>query len=210
MAKRADVVDGMVVVTRNPGPDPGELRPMSASVPAELTIHTGSFDAFFRQELRGLVALLTAVTGSTALAEELAQEAMVRAHQRWSRISAYEDPGAWVRRVGLNLAFNARARRRTERHALERLAVDRSLTVTTLHRDDGPDEFWAIVRRLPRRQAAAVVLHYLEDRPVTEVATILGCAEGTAKAHLHKGRARLAQLIETPGTETHHGPRPTS
>jgi len=49
---------------------------------------------------------------------------------------------------------------------------------------------------LPRRQAAAVTLHYLEDRPVTEVANILGCAEGTAKAHLHKGRATLAKLLD--------------
>ena len=60
------------------------------------------------------------------------------------------------------------------------------------------DDFWALVRQLPPRQAAAVALHYLEDRPVTEVAAILGCAEGTAKAHLHKGRAALARLLEHP------------
>jgi RNA polymerase sigma-70 factor (ECF subfamily) len=54
------------------------------------------------------------------------------------------------------------------------------------------------VRRLPARQAAAVALHYLEDRPVTEVASILGCAEGTAKAHLHKGRTNLAKLLDVP------------
>lgn len=176
--------------------------PAPASPAVELGIHVGGFDSFYRRELPGLVALLTAVTGNTAHAEELAQEAMLRAHQRWERVGGYDKPGAWVRRVALNLAFNAGARRRTERRALERLAGDRLARWAVLPRDDGADDFWALVRTLPRRQAAAVVLHYLEDRSVADVAAILGCAEGTAKAHLHKGRAALARLL---GSEHDHG-----
>ena len=57
------------------------------------------------------------------------------------------------------------------------------------------DEFWALVRQLPDRQAAAVALHYLEDRSIAEMAVILDCAEGTAKAHLHKARATLASRL---------------
>lgn len=172
------------------------------TAPVELSIHVGGFDSFYRQEMAGLVTLLTALTGSTPQAEELAQEAMLRAHQRWDRISGYDKPGAWVRRVGVNLALNAGARRRSERRALERLAGDRLQPGMVLPRDDGPDDFWAMVRILPRRQAAAVALHYLEDLPVAEVATILGCAEGTAKAHLHKGRTTLARLL---GSELNDG-----
>ena len=48
-------------------------------------------------------------------------------------------------------------------------------------------EFWHAVRRLPKRQAQAVALHYLEDASVAEIAAIMGCAENTVKVHLHRG-----------------------
>jgi RNA polymerase sigma-70 factor (ECF subfamily) len=51
------------------------------------------------------------------------------------------------------------------------------------------------VRSLPRRQAQAVALHYLEDLPVAEIARVLGCAEGTVKAHLHHGREALGRRL---------------
>lgn len=181
-----------------PEPRLAQPDPAAGAPPVELELELGGFDAFFRRELPRIVGILTAVTGSRVLAEELAQEAMFRAHQRWDRISRYDDPPAWLRRVALNLAFNARARRRNERRALERIAGQRAVSEAVLTRDDGPDDFWTLVRTLPHRQAAAVALHYLEDRPVAEVAAILGCAEGTAKAHLHKGRRNLARLLSLP------------
>lgn len=155
-----------------------------------------TFDDFFNAEYPRLVTVLTALTGHRTVAEDLAQEAMVRAHQRWDRVSRYDIPAAWARRVAINLASNRRARRRSERNALARLAAERPTSVGLGERDDGPDDFWAAVRRLPARQAVALSLHYLEDRPVAEVAIILGCAEGTAKAHLHKGRHNLAKLLD--------------
>ena len=48
---------------------------------------------------------------------------------------------------------------------------------------------------MPTAQRAAIVLHYYEDRPVAEIASILGCAEATARVHLHRGRKRLAELL---------------
>ncbi|QXC62970.1 RNA polymerase sigma factor [Aquihabitans sp. G128] len=146
------------------------------------------------REYPRLVTLLAAVTGHRGVAEELAQEALIRAHQRWRRVSRYDLPAAWLRRVALNLASNHRARQRTEDRTLRRLGGERPAPERTTD-DDG---FWALVRQLPERQAAAVALYYLEDRPVAQVAAILDCAEGTAKAHLHKGRATLARLLDHP------------
>lgn len=182
------------------------------SVP-DAELGAGPFDEFFGAELPGLVVLLTALTGSRAVAEELAQETMLRAHQRWSVISRYDAPGAWLRRVAMNLAHNSRARRRSERRAIERLTretrpsggtrsgpgggtIDHS--DPTGHLADDAGEFWAVVRSLPRNQSVAVLLHYLEDRSVADVAEVLGCAEATAKVHLFRGRAKLAQLLTTP------------
>ena len=172
----------------------GQAEPVETVVELDLT----GFDGFFAREYPKLVVLLTAATGHRAVAEDLAQEAMIRAHQRWDRISQYDIPAAWLRRVALNLATNGRARRRSERRALERLAGERPVWEVALGRDDGADDFWSVVRQLPSRQCAAVILHYLEDHSVADVAAILGCAEGTAKAHLHKGRANLARLLQTP------------
>lgn len=157
------------------------------------------FEDFFRVEYPRLVALLVAVTGSRPVAEELAQEALLRAHVRWDRIVRYDKPGAWVRRVALNLASHDRRRRRTEQSAVDRLGRQRpSEPYAYADGAAAGDDFWALVRRLPPRQAAAVALHHLEDRPVAEVAAILGCAEGTAKAHLHRGRAALARMLDLP------------
>ncbi len=56
-------------------------------------------------------------------------------------------------------------------------------------------EFWEQVRRLPTRQAQVIALHYLEDRPVAEIAEILGTAPGTVKAQLHSARVALADRL---------------
>lgn len=184
----------------------GEDRPAAAwpvAAPAiggrEADARASGFEAFFREEYPRLVALLIAVTGSRSVAEELAQEAFLRAHVRWDRIVRYDRPGAWVRRVALNLASHHRRRRRSEQSAVDRLGRQRpSEPYAYADTAIAGDDFWALVRRLPPRQAAAVALHHLEDRPVAEVAAILGCAEGTAKAHLHKGRAALARMLDLP------------
>ena len=57
-------------------------------------------------------------------------------------------------------------------------------------------EFWDQVRKLPAKQAQAISLFYLEDRPVAELAEILGCTKSTAKVHLHRGRAALAKALK--------------
>lgn len=173
------------------------VGPVSA---ADARVVALSFDAFFRVEYPRLVTLVTAMTGDRRVAEELAQEALLRAHVRWTRVATYDSPGAWVRRVAINLALSSRSRRRSEHRALARLGSERAPVAPYDYADD---DFWALVRRLPKRQAAAVALFYLEDRPVAEVATVLGCAEGTAKAHLHKGRVALARLLDEP--EAPHG-----
>lgn len=174
----------------------GPSRPWPIAADAHADVDQSGYDAFFRAEYPRLVTLLVAVTGSRAVAEELAQEALLRAHVRWDRINRYDRPGAWARRVALNLASNQRRRGRSERRAVERLTRQREPYAFA---DAGPsDDFWELVRRLPRQQAAAVALHHLEDRSVAEVATILGCAEGTAKAHLHRGRTALARMLDLP------------
>ena len=126
-------------------------------------------------------------------AEDLAQEAMIAAYRRWPEVGQLERPGGWSRRVVLNLAASAYQRRKAEARALLRLAPLRGEPPAQLGAESA--EFWREVRRLPRRQAQAVALFYLEETSVAEIAEVLGCAESTVKVHLHRGRQALAKRL---------------
>jgi RNA polymerase sigma-70 factor, ECF subfamily len=124
----------------------------------------------------------------------VAQEAFLRTYGRWSEVSALDRPQSWVRRVAVNLATSRFRRVAAEARALTRLSARRAdLNPVRLSEDD--ERFWAAVRQLPRRQAQVVALHYGDDRSVADVAEILGCAEGTVKAHLHGARRALTAIL---------------
>jgi DNA-directed RNA polymerase specialized sigma24 family protein len=72
------------------------------------------FEQFSLREYRGVVELAYALSGNRAGAEDIAQEAFLRAHRDWHRVGRYQHPGAWVRRVA-NLAASAVRRRRSPR-----------------------------------------------------------------------------------------------
>ena len=140
-----------------------------------------------------MVGLAYALCGSRWAAEDLAQDAFLAAHDRWDRISGYDQPGAWVRRVVANRSISSVRKRRSEATALVRVAFGERPALTEISADGA--EFWDAVRSLPRRQAQVVALFYLEDRPVAEIAEILEIAPGTVKKHLFDGRQALARLL---------------
>ena len=118
------------------------------------------FEDFFRDEYPRLVPMLHVLTGDRHRAEDLAQEALLRAQRDWRRISAYDRPGAWVRRVALHAASNV-SRRRGGRSGRSAASVWRETTTELPAADEG---LWRAVRELPDQQRWAVVLHYVEDR----------------------------------------------
>ena len=152
-----------------------------------------SFEDFYSAQFAAVVGLAYALSGSRSGAEDLAQEAFLAAHRNWDRIGAYEQPGAWVRRVVANLSVSAFRRRSAEARALARAMSEERTVLPDLGASD--PAFWAAVRSLPRRQAQVIALFYLEDRPIADVAEILDMTPGTVKRHLHDGRHRLAQRL---------------
>jgi RNA polymerase sigma-70 factor, ECF subfamily len=156
------------------------------------------FEAFYLAHHRRVVGLGYALTGSWSTAEDVAQEAFLRTYERWGEVSAYERPDVWVRTVAANLARSRWRRLGSELRALARLAGSRESQPETVP-DALPVEveaFWRAVRALPRRQAQVVVLHYLEDLSVAEVAAAIGTAEGTVKSTLHRARRQLAVQLD--------------
>jgi RNA polymerase sigma-70 factor (ECF subfamily) len=170
------------------------------------------FEDLYREEWRGLVALGWSLTGSWAVAEELAQDAFADAFRRWDEVGRLDRPGAWVRRAVVNRAASSARHRDVERRGHLRLAGQAAAEADGASSDrtgdasaDRVDDpaFWAAVRSLPDRQAACIALHYLEERPVAEIAEIVGCSAATVKVHLHRGRKALVDRLAhlAPSTE---------
>ncbi len=122
-------------------------------------------------------------------AEEICQDAFVQLWEKWSVVSQYEHPEAWVRKVAVRMAIREAGRER-RRPWLERAATPE--TGTTPAHDVALAE---AVAALTPMQRAAVVLYYYEDRPVLEVARVLQVSASTVKQHLHRARARLAETL---------------
>lgn len=160
--------------------------------PAGVDVRT--FEAFYRSTRAGTLAVVLALRGPRVGPEEVVQEAYLRAYRRWDQVSAMARPDLWVHTVALNLATSRFRRLATEARALSRLAGQRQPDTQT--QESSPDEFWSLVRQLPRRQGQAVALRYAVGFPVADIADVLGCAEGTVKSHLHAARQTLAALLE--------------
>jgi RNA polymerase sigma-70 factor (sigma-E family) len=187
------------------GDGPGTVA-MATAEHVALAVAGDAFDTFYRAEKPRVVAVVSSLTGDRAAAEDIVQEAFATAMRRWATVSGYERPGDWVKRVAVNRAISRFRRRQSESRALGRLAGrtgDDDIDLTSPspaqdHWDDDP--LWAAVRKLPRRQAQAVVLVYVDDLSLERVAEILQCSVGSVKTHLHRARQRLAaELGSLPG-----------
>ncbi|WP_370324563.1 sigma-70 family RNA polymerase sigma factor [Euzebya sp.] len=144
--------------------------------------------ATFCADVRGqLVGALVLLGHDWRVAEELAQEALVRTWQRWATI---DHPRAFALRCATNLSRSWLRRRLAERRAYRLVSADASTT------SDPPDTASAVaVRRavaaLPARQREAVVARYFADLSVVDAAEVMGCAAGTVKALTAQAIANL-------------------
>src|SRR4051794_33471158 len=102
-----------------------------------------AFASLYASEYERIVTLVLVTVGNRGLAEDIAQEAFLATYRRWARVQHYERPGAFVRRVALNLAVSRLRRRAREVTTLERLFSQSRSAVSAW-----PDSFWDLVRRL--------------------------------------------------------------
>jgi RNA polymerase sigma factor (sigma-70 family) len=147
-----------------------------------------AFAAFYRVEFPRLVRTLTLITRNEELAKEAAQDAFIKTYAKWARVSRYDRPDRWVRKVAVRLAIRSSKRERLS----ENLALQ-DISTTDAHTDV---DLVAAIQALPGRQAAAIALFYLEDRPASEIAEIFECSEATVHVHLHRARKKLGQMLK--------------
>ncbi len=157
------------------------MRPMhDVEVPAR---REHDFDRLFREDGPGVWRTIYAFTGGRRdVAEEAVAEAFARALQHASGI---RDPIAWIYRTAFRIA-----RDELKRDARRGAAVETGAEDAT-----GTGELMRALRKLSPNQRAAVVLRFEADLPVDEVARRMGIALPTVRVHLHRGRARLRELL---------------
>jgi RNA polymerase sigma-70 factor (sigma-E family) len=147
-----------------------------------------TFGAFYVERYPDAVRLAHVITGDASIAEDLAQEAMLRVQARYQ---ALRDPWPYTRVAIVN---GARSHVRRRGREASRLAV-----VATTGASPGPAqplELLDAIDRLPFRQKAVIVLRYYEDLSEQEIADALGCRPGTVKSLASRALARLAQEVQ--------------
>lgn len=148
------------------------------------------FSSFFEIHYTRVARTVFLLVHDREVAEDIAQEAFMKLLANWARVSRYELPEGWVRRIAIRLGMKHLRRQRLHLRTLERLEPPSGTP-------EPPDpDLMRAVRALPPAQRSAVVLFYFVDLPVREIAEIIDCSEATAKVHLHKARRRLGTLLE--------------
>ncbi|MDP9145504.1 MAG: sigma-70 family RNA polymerase sigma factor, partial [Actinomycetota bacterium] len=150
-------------------------------------------EALFRQSYRSIVQSLALVGGDLAAAEDATQEAFAEACVRWNRISRYDNPGAWVRRVAINKLRNAHRSRVHGAAAIERMASE---IETPLPPSEAEPDLNGALRRLPYKQRLSTVLYYVEGLSTVEVAEAMGISQGSVSQHLNRARTALRSHLE--------------
>jgi len=157
----------------------------------------GDFDDGVRAEAAHLLQTAYLVTWDLPLAEDLAQECLLRIARRWPRVRSMDYPVAYARKVLFNLALDGATRHARQRAELGRAGGGDHLE----HSDDSTERAMRVVdatfvlkaalATLAPRQRAVLVLRYLEDLSEAEVADLLGCSVGTVKGTASRALDRL-------------------
>lgn len=159
----------------------------------------GEFEEFVREQRRALFRFAVALCGDPVLGEDLVQDTLGRAYERWQLVAAADDRNAYVRRMVVNefLGRRRRFRRTTTMAEID----DTLLPGTPDHADRECDrsELADELALLPPKQRAALVLRFYAGMSFADVAGSLGCRESTARAHVTRALAALRiHMTEAP------------
>jgi RNA polymerase sigma-70 factor (ECF subfamily) len=181
----------------------GGLKPVGGAMRLSGVGEDPELAEFCRAEWPRLVGSLGLYVGDRALAEDLAQEALVRVCTHWKQVREADSPSAWAHRAAFNLAKSHHRRGRTWARIRGR-AVGREAPVDTEETTAVAVAVRAAVAALPDAQREALVLRYFADLPVHAVAVAMGCPENTVKTHTRRAldALRIRRLLESDAPES--------
>jgi RNA polymerase sigma-70 factor (ECF subfamily) len=156
----------------------------------------GAFEQLYRDHVGRVFALCLRLAGDASLAEELAQEAFVRAWQKLGSFRGESAFSSWLYTLTVNTALSERRSRR--RRTSRIVATDDLSAFDRPGRPPGPEHGFDLEKaldRLPPGARAVLVLHDVEGYKHQEIAEMTGIAAGTSKAQLHRARRLLREAL---------------
>ncbi|HVL38246.1 MAG TPA: SigE family RNA polymerase sigma factor [Fimbriimonadaceae bacterium] len=147
-----------------------------------------SFESFYALEYPQVYRAVYLYLLDPDASRDVTQEAFKRAFMRWRRLGKESWAGGWVMTTALNLC----RKRRTREIPTDVTRAEPSAAPSS----DRVDVSRAL-RKLPPRQRTALVLFYISDLPLPQIASAMGVSEGTVKAHLAQGRRALREELST-------------
>lgn len=186
-----------------PDPDPVAALPHREALdsrrpPAPVPAASGGragpdFGTFVATRAETLVRTARGLLRDPQHAEDVVQDVLVKAHQRWASIAQMDHPEAYIRRMLVNEATSFWRRAVRREFATERLP-DPAIEDGSADRAER-DLLLALIRRLPARQRAVLVLRHYEGLPDEEIAELLGSAPVTVRSNASRGLATLRRLL---------------
>ena len=162
---------------------------------------TEQYEYFLDRYGQQVFVLVDRIVSCQEDAEELTQDVFLKAFQQLSSFKAESSFSTWIYRIATNLAISAVRKKRNDVLRLED-SVFANLSDTQVDEaleDDSEEQMERLQQAMNQLEAderALITLYYLEEKPLAEVAFILGMTEGNAKVKLHRIRKKLYVLIK--------------
>ena len=157
-----------------------------------------AFEALMRRYQNRVFNLARRIVGDSDAAQDVAQEALIKAYQHLHRFQSKAKFATWLYRIAVN---EARAYLRAEGRRQARWAKHGALQAAepTMATEDKAGPLVGLLQELPQKQRVALALFYLQELSVREIAQAAGAPTGTVKTWLSRGRERLRQLARERG-----------
>jgi RNA polymerase sigma-70 factor, ECF subfamily len=171
--------------------------------------HREAFGRLIEIHQRRLFGLVLLMIRQPAGAEDVTQEAFVRAYRQLHHYDDRRPFYPWLATIGIRLARNwLRQHNRISRREGTPLETTAEPEVAegalpALIADEEHDELWRAVATLPSGERTAVYLYYRDEMPVRDIAVALGVSPGTIKTLLFRARRHLRTLLQSAGAPSH-------
>ncbi len=159
-----------------------------------------AFESLYKMHKTAIYRTALAITGNRSMAEEILQETFLRAFKHINKI--YEDTplSPWLYRVAVNLAYDLTAKRRRRLTVLDTLkswlaVAPLSLPERKMEERELQELIYEAINKLEFRQRSTLILFYLQDFSLQEIAEIMECPVGTVKSRLHYARINLRREL---------------
>lgn len=157
----------------------------------------GAFRTLVERHIQGAYNIAISFVGNHDSAEDVVQEAFVRAYEGIRSFRGDASFSTWLHRIVVNLSLNSVKRRKVaaERHIQEPELVGTDGIELAAQSADMREQLERALHELPTLQRAVVILRHMEGLSTREVSRILHCSEGTVKTHLFRGLQKLRKKL---------------